>query len=87
MVKNVDVDLVADISCVEVDGKFRGIICLATSLSDYVDSEAAIKSIKSNVIKSRVILDCKKALLELGEFFKLCKIPRHRNIVGNEVMN
>lgn len=52
----------------------------------YIDSQAAaLKVIKSNGIKSTVIIDCRKALLEIREFIVLCWVPGHSYIVGNEI--
>ncbi|XP_073820838.1 ribonuclease H1-like [Musca autumnalis] len=50
----------------------------------FVDSQAALKALKSWTISSKAILDCKNALLEVGDIVDLCWVPGHSDIAGNE---
>ena len=53
----------------------------------YVDSQAALKAIDTVVTKSRLVGKCKTALRELMNHcrVRLCWVPGHSNIGGNEV--
>ncbi|XP_073837756.1 uncharacterized protein [Musca autumnalis] len=50
----------------------------------FVDSQAALKAIKSCNIKSDVVLKCRSALETLTNGFRLCWVPGHRDYLGNE---
>lgn len=50
---------------------------------EHGDSQANLKAIRPNAIKSRATLDCKNAIQKI--FIKLFWVPGHSNIVGNEV--
>ncbi|XP_058978632.1 uncharacterized protein LOC109613882 [Musca domestica] len=50
----------------------------------YVDSQAALKALNSFTIKSMAVLECKNALEKFKSVVKLCWVPGHCNISGNE---
>ncbi|XP_058987393.1 uncharacterized protein LOC131806753 [Musca domestica] len=50
----------------------------------YVDSQAALKALNSFTIKSRAVLSCREALEHSRLSIKLCWVPGHYNITGNE---
>ena len=50
----------------------------------YVDSQAALKALNSFTIKSMTVLDCRNVLEKAKSFVKLCWVPGHCNISGNE---
>ena len=58
-----------------------------TEVTLYVDSQAALKALKGHFVKSRLVSDCKKALRRLmGNYhIRLCWVPGHCEIMGNEV--
>lgn len=61
----------------------------ALSKSDitiFIDSQAAIKAIESRNIRSEVVSRCRQELQVLNEqhLLKLCWVPGHNNILGNE---
>ena len=51
----------------------------------YVDSQAAIKSLESVTMTSRVTLDCHSSLNEMGKHFniRIIWVPGHSNVMGN----
>lgn len=51
----------------------------------YIDSHSASKAITSSSNATKTILDRKNALLEIRDFIKICCVPRHSNIEGNEL--
>ena len=56
------------------------------NISFFIDSQAAIKALKTGNIRSKVVSSCHKELLALREQhnINLCWMPGHKNILGNE---
>ena len=52
----------------------------------YIDSQAAIKSLDAYHTKSKLVLQCKQLLLDIGKQCKLtlCWVPGHSNFSGND---
>ncbi|XP_073811046.1 uncharacterized protein [Musca autumnalis] len=57
---------------------------IAGPVTIYVDSQAALKSLRSHSIKSAAALHCRKALEALRSIVTLCWVPGHCDIEGNE---
>ena len=57
-----------------------------SAITIYIDSQAAIKAIASRNIRSKVVSRCQRELRALMEQhnIKLCWVPGHTNIYGNE---
>lgn len=55
-------------------------------ISFYIDNQAAILTLGSNVIRSRLVNDCRKVLHEVSSqnCARLCWVPGHQGITGNE---
>ncbi|XP_065356722.1 uncharacterized protein LOC135951073 [Calliphora vicina] len=53
----------------------------------YVDSQAALKALECHLIHSNLVEDCRRALEELLVHYsvRLCWVPEHCDIQGNEV--
>ena len=51
----------------------------------YVDSQAALKAVKSHTINSKAVHDCKTALNDIRQIVGLCWVPGHNDIEGNEI--
>ena len=53
----------------------------------YSDSQAALKALESFTVKSRLVEECLNELNELGKKnrLKLCWVPGHCGISGNEI--
>jgi len=57
----------------------------SNDIAIYVDSQAAIKSLESVTMTSRVTLDCHSSLNEMGKHFniRIIWVPGHSNVMGN----
>lgn len=55
------------------------------NLTFFVDSLAAIKAIESNTVKSKCVGECRKSLRLIRQHnIKLCWVPGHSDVPGNE---
>jgi ribonuclease HI len=51
----------------------------------YTDSQTALRSIETRKVRSKLVMNCQEALSWLRESkVKLCWVPGHRNVEGNE---
>ena len=57
----------------------------AQPITIFVDIQAALKAIGSNYVKSRLVSSCRMLLRELCGRIRLCWVPGHRDIQGNEI--
>lgn len=56
-----------------------------SDITIFVDSQAALKSIGSNTIKSKAVRKCRDSLITIRHHkVKLCWVPGHSNVEGNE---
>lgn len=58
----------------------------ASRITIFVDSQAAIKALKSNVVKSTTVSRCREELIKAATRHQvnICWVPGHCNIEGNE---
>lgn len=56
------------------------------NISLYVDSQAAIRAIETDVVKSNVVKECKGSVMELtkNNSVRVCWVPGHEEYKGNE---
>ncbi|XP_055857796.1 uncharacterized protein LOC129920526 [Episyrphus balteatus] len=62
---------------------------ISSEITFFVDSQAAIKALASETIRSKAVLNCRKKINSIcyTNQVKLCWVPGHSNIEGNEIVD